>query len=411
MDRAPNDAPEGLLRIEDCLDADGGVVLPPGVTLISLIERNVANVADSVAYRYLDYSHGADGQVAELTWAQLGRRLLAVGARVQRVASRGDRVAILAPQGLDYIAGFFAAIKAGTIAVPLFAPELPGHAERLDIALADAEPAAVLTTAAAADSVQGFLGKLPFARRPEVIVMDEVPDSAGDEFAADNHRRRRGLAPAVHLGLDASTRGRRDHPSGGRIQLDPDDPVDRPVGSKHPRCQLVTAVPRHGPVDDRLPDGLRRALDPAVADRIHPTAATMDPGDVRRIPDGPRGHCRTEFRLRVDGTARPAGSRRGHRSEQRGDDHRLRTGQHRGDPEVQHRIRAARFARHRVQAVLRHCGGNAVRVDDRGRPPQPRWCISTEPDSPPDRPSRYRRTTTAPSLRSPVARWPAVSGR
>ena len=156
---------------------------PPASRLISLIERNVANVADSVAYRYLDYSHGAEGHVTELTWAQLGRRLLAVGARVQRVASRGERVAILAPQGLDYIAGFFAAIKAGTIAVPLFAPELPGHAERLDIALADAEPAAVLTTAAAADSVQGFLGKLPFARRPEVIVMDEVPDSAGEDFA------------------------------------------------------------------------------------------------------------------------------------------------------------------------------------------------------------------------------------
>ena len=47
---------EGLLQIEDCLDADGGIVLPPGVTLISLIDRNIANVGDSVAYRYLDYT-------------------------------------------------------------------------------------------------------------------------------------------------------------------------------------------------------------------------------------------------------------------------------------------------------------------------------------------------------------------
>jgi len=39
----------GLLQIEDCLDADGGVVLPPGVTLISLIDRNIASVGDSVA--------------------------------------------------------------------------------------------------------------------------------------------------------------------------------------------------------------------------------------------------------------------------------------------------------------------------------------------------------------------------
>ena len=45
---------DGLLQIEDCLDADGAIVLPPGVTLISLIDRNIANVGDSVAYRYLD---------------------------------------------------------------------------------------------------------------------------------------------------------------------------------------------------------------------------------------------------------------------------------------------------------------------------------------------------------------------
>ena len=49
-------------------------------------------------------------------------------------------MAILAPQGLDYVAGFFAAIKAGTIAVPLFAPEWQGHAERLAIALHDSRP-------------------------------------------------------------------------------------------------------------------------------------------------------------------------------------------------------------------------------------------------------------------------------
>ena len=51
----------GLLKIEDCLDADGGVVLPPGVTLISLIDRNIANVGDAVAYRYLDFARSADG--------------------------------------------------------------------------------------------------------------------------------------------------------------------------------------------------------------------------------------------------------------------------------------------------------------------------------------------------------------
>jgi fatty-acyl-CoA synthase len=174
-------APKGLLLIEDCLDADGGVALPPGTTLISLIERNVANVADAVAYRYLDYAR-TEGHTVEVTWAQFGVRLQAIGAQVQKFAGDGDRVAILAPQGIDYVAGFYAAIKAGTIAVPLFAPELPGHAERLETALRDSEPAAVHTTAAAKDAVENFLVSLPDLRRPDLIVIDQIPDSAGEMF-------------------------------------------------------------------------------------------------------------------------------------------------------------------------------------------------------------------------------------
>ncbi|OBI41781.1 fatty acyl-AMP ligase [Mycobacterium sp. E796] len=174
-------APKGLLLIEDCLDADGAVALPPGTTLISLIDRNIANVGDAVAYRYLDYAR-SEGQTFEVTWNQLGVRLRAIAAEVQKFAAEGDRVAVLAPQGIDYVAGFYAAIKAGAIAVPLFAPELPGHAERLQRALRDSEPVAVLTTAAAKEAVEHFLESLPDLRTPQLIVIDAVPDSAGELF-------------------------------------------------------------------------------------------------------------------------------------------------------------------------------------------------------------------------------------
>jgi fatty-acyl-CoA synthase len=172
----------GLLRIDDCLDADGGVALPPEVNLISLIDRNIANVGDTVAYRYLDYSRAVDGDAEEVTWTELGARLQAIGARIQQSASRGERVAVLAPQGIDYVAGFYAAVKAGTIAVPLFAPELPGHAARLDTALRDSQPRVVLTTTTAQDAVERFLGGHPHLRKPRVITIDQIPDSAGESF-------------------------------------------------------------------------------------------------------------------------------------------------------------------------------------------------------------------------------------
>ena len=175
-------APTGLLRIEDCLDADGNVEMPPGVTLSSLIDRNITFVGDAVAYRYLDYTGTDAGRAVELTWAELGVRMRAIGAHLQRLVSRHDRVAILAPQGLDYVAAFYAAIRTGTVAVPLFAPELPGHAERLDTALRDSRPTVVLTTAAAVGAVEAFLDTLPPELRPRILVVDTIPDSAHVDF-------------------------------------------------------------------------------------------------------------------------------------------------------------------------------------------------------------------------------------
>ncbi len=175
------DAPEGLLRIEDCVDSRGEIVLPPGTTLVSLIERNVANVGQTVAYRFLDFSR-SEGERLELTWAQLDIRMRAIAARIQQAAADGERVAILAPQGLDYVAAFFAALKAGMVAVPLFAPELPGHAERLEVALADAEPAVLLTTSGALGAVDGFLRKTPGLTAAPVLVVDGIADSVAAEF-------------------------------------------------------------------------------------------------------------------------------------------------------------------------------------------------------------------------------------
>ena len=185
MQRHPRgdfDAPPGLLTIDDCVDAQGHIAMPPGTTLISLLERNVASVGDTVAYRFLDFAR-AEGRSTEITWTQLDTRLRAIASQIQQRASRGERVAILAPQGLDYVAGFYSALKAGGIAVPLFAPELPGHAERLQTALADARPGLVLTTAAARGAVTAFLNGLP-GSAPQVLVIDEVDDSAAEAFAA-----------------------------------------------------------------------------------------------------------------------------------------------------------------------------------------------------------------------------------
>ena len=168
---------------EPYLDANGHIALPEGTNLSALLDKNIVEFADALAYRYVDYSQDPDGKGVELTWDQVGTRSRAIAARLQQVTTRGDRVAILAPQGLDYVTSFFGSIQAANIAVPLFAPELPGHAERLDAVLTDAQPAVVLTTTAAGDAVQKFVRLMPREKRPRIIAVDAIPDSVGSTYA------------------------------------------------------------------------------------------------------------------------------------------------------------------------------------------------------------------------------------
>jgi acyl-CoA synthetase (AMP-forming)/AMP-acid ligase II len=65
----------------------------------------------------------------------------------------------------------------------LFAPELPGHAERLNAVIHDAQPTVFLTTTAASEAVATCVRMIPHARRPRVIAIDEIPDSVGATYS------------------------------------------------------------------------------------------------------------------------------------------------------------------------------------------------------------------------------------
>lgn len=163
--------------------AHGAIVVPDGVTLTSFLDHNRATFGDRRSYRFIDYARDHRGQVVDLSWNSLWSQVRAVGARLQQVASPGDRVAILAPQGLSYVAAFFAALHAGNIAVPLFAPTLSGHAERLTAVMADAQPSVVLTTTEAAGPIRGFMKRVAPRQRPRLIAVDAVPETLGLRFS------------------------------------------------------------------------------------------------------------------------------------------------------------------------------------------------------------------------------------
>ncbi|PYE55196.1 thioester reductase domain-containing protein [Deinococcus yavapaiensis] len=146
-------------------------------TLVELLHARAERTPDRVAYRFL-----IDGerQEATFTYAQLDERARAVASRLQELGATGERVLLLFPPGLDYIAAFFGCLYAGAVAVPAY-PPAPGRGERrlgrLRTIVADAKPKVALTT-------RTLLGATPilFADAPEFARMQweaaDAPDGA-----------------------------------------------------------------------------------------------------------------------------------------------------------------------------------------------------------------------------------------
>lgn len=147
-------------------------------SLTALLHERATRQPDATAYTFIDYEVDPAGFAESLTWAQLHRRAQVVAHELTRCGCGGERAAILAPQGLDYIVAFFGALQAGFIAVPLSEPTLGIHDERLLSALRDCRPSAVLTTSTAAGRVAPYATGGPDQPAPALIELDMLgPDS------------------------------------------------------------------------------------------------------------------------------------------------------------------------------------------------------------------------------------------
>ena len=138
---------------------------------------------DTPAYTFIDYELDPEGYSQTLTWSQLQRRAQVIAGEIASCTSPGDRVAILAPQGLEYIIGVYAAMEAGCIAVPLPVPQFGAHDERASAALQDSAPTALLTTSAVVNDVVACARALP-GTPPAVIEIDALDLDAQPSFQA-----------------------------------------------------------------------------------------------------------------------------------------------------------------------------------------------------------------------------------
>jgi len=159
----------------------------------ALLLRRAVEQPDATAFTYIDYGHDPAGFAETLTWGAVARRARILADELALCGSPGDRVAILAPQGLEYVVAFFGALQAGFIAVPLSAPQYGIHDDRVSSVLRDSKPVAILTTSAVVTDVNKYAIAQDGQLAPVVIEADLL-DYYSERELPQNHQFSSGAA-------------------------------------------------------------------------------------------------------------------------------------------------------------------------------------------------------------------------
>ncbi len=113
-------------------------------TWVELLRERVQHSPDNLAYTFL-----VDGDITKeisLTYQELEQKVQAIAAKLQSLIAPGDRVLLLYPQGIDYVAGFLGCLYAGVIAIPIFQPRGKHSDIRIQAIADDAQAKVALTT-------------------------------------------------------------------------------------------------------------------------------------------------------------------------------------------------------------------------------------------------------------------------
>jgi amino acid adenylation domain-containing protein len=150
------------------------------LTLIDVLRTRALEEPDRKAYTFL-----AEGEVeaGHLTYGELNCQARGIASHLQGLAMRGDRVLLLYPPGLEFIAAFWGCLYAGVVAVPAYPPKSNRTDPRLLAILEDAEPKLALTTTPILAKLDALAANMPALKKCEWIATDRIVSDDATEWA------------------------------------------------------------------------------------------------------------------------------------------------------------------------------------------------------------------------------------
>jgi amino acid adenylation domain-containing protein len=153
--------------------------LAGAASLVEVVRRRAQEQPDRLAYRFL-----ADGEVEEatFTYAELERRARTIAAWLQEHGAAGERILLLYPASLDYVAAFYGCLLAGAVAVPAYPPRPNRPMPRIRAIVADAQARIALTTTAVFSTLERRIADLPDLAAMTWRTTDDLPDAAAEAW-------------------------------------------------------------------------------------------------------------------------------------------------------------------------------------------------------------------------------------
>ena len=143
-------------------------------TIVDILRRRAREQPDETAYIFLVEGEHEERRV---TYAALDRQARTIAGHLLALRRPGDRVLLLYPPGLEFIAAFFGCLYAGLVAVPAYPPRNTSHVPRIEAIMADAAASHALTTARTLAMVQPLIARHPYFATLEWTATDDVVES------------------------------------------------------------------------------------------------------------------------------------------------------------------------------------------------------------------------------------------
>ena len=152
-------------------------------------KNHFSNLVDLLVYRALHQSSQTaftflqDGEESELTltYEQLDTKARSVAVYLQNISTPGERVLLLYPPGLDYIAAFFGCLYAGLIAIPLYSPKNNRKISRILSIMEDSRAKIALTNNQSLNNLQK-LNYAPELKKLHWLATDGIDENLANQW-------------------------------------------------------------------------------------------------------------------------------------------------------------------------------------------------------------------------------------